>query len=53
MDKEIFIDAYSRHAPNKWTKFAYKYFSKSTEKENYVNNNTYYIMDNYSKITNI
>ncbi len=34
MNKETFIETYNKYAPNKWTKFAYKYFSKSTEKEN-------------------
>ena len=31
--KEQFLAAYNHYPPNKWTKFAFKYFSKSTEKE--------------------
>jgi hypothetical protein len=32
--REEFIEAYNRHLPNGWTKFAFKYFSQSTLKEN-------------------
>jgi hypothetical protein len=31
--REEFIDSYNSHLPNKWTKFAFKYFSQSTLKE--------------------
>ena len=27
---EKFLEAYNRHLPGKWTKFVFKYFSKST-----------------------
>lgn len=29
--KKRFDTAYNKHLPNKWVKFAYKYFSKETE----------------------
>jgi hypothetical protein len=32
--KKQFDDAYNQHLPNGWIRFAYKYFSKSTEREN-------------------
>lgn len=32
--KTQFDDAYNTHLPNGWIRFAYKYFSKSTELEN-------------------
>ena len=32
--QEEFDAAYDQHLPNWWTRMAYKYFSKSTEKEN-------------------
>lgn len=32
--KEEFVGAYTNHPPNKWVKFAFKYFSKTTEAEN-------------------
>jgi hypothetical protein len=31
---EQFMDAYNAYPPNGWTRFAYKYFSKSTEAKN-------------------
>ena len=31
--KEQFETAYNHHLPNGWIKFAYKYFSKDTEKK--------------------
>lgn len=31
---EQFIDAYNHYPPNGWTRFAFKYFSKSTEAKN-------------------
>ena len=32
--KIMAIQAYAKHPASKWVKFAFKYFSKSTEKEN-------------------
>jgi hypothetical protein len=32
--KKQFDDAYNKHLPNNWIRFAYKYFSKETEKKN-------------------
>ncbi len=32
--KEQFDTAYNNHPPSAWIKFAYKYFSKGTEKKN-------------------
>ena len=32
--KRQFDKAYDKHLPNKWVRFAFKYFSKETEKEN-------------------
>jgi hypothetical protein len=32
--KEQFDAAYNKHLPSGWIKFAYKYFSKETEKKN-------------------
>jgi len=32
--REEFDAAYNRYLPKKWIKFAFKYFSKSTEKKN-------------------
>jgi len=32
--KDQFDNAYNQHLPNGWIRFAFKYFSKSTEKEN-------------------
>lgn len=29
--KEKFLEVYNKHLPNKWTKFAFKYFSLSTK----------------------
>jgi len=37
--KKEFDDAYNKHLPSKWIKFAYKYFSKETEKKDLVINN--------------
>jgi len=37
--KRQFDAAYKKHLPNGWVKFAYKYFSKSTTKENMSLNN--------------
>ena len=31
--KSEFVTAYNTHLPSKWIKFAYKYFSKETEKK--------------------
>jgi hypothetical protein len=31
--KEVFLRAYNKNLPNGWTKFAFKYFSQSTKKE--------------------
>lgn len=31
---EQFIDAYNTYPPNGWIRFAFKYFSKSTERKN-------------------
>lgn len=42
--KKQFDDAYNQHLPNKWIKFAYKYFSKETEKKNLVINNLVIIL---------
>lgn len=36
---EEFIDAYNSHPPNSWIRFAFKYFSKSTERKNMKLNN--------------
>jgi len=38
--KRQFDAAYNKHLPSGWIKFAYKYFSKSTQKENMSLNNT-------------
>lgn len=38
--KRQFDAAYKKHLPSGWIKFAYKYFSKSTQKENMSLNNT-------------
>ena len=35
ISKEQFDTAYDNHLPNKWIKFAYKYFSKSTERKDF------------------
>jgi len=32
--KHQFDDAYNKHLPSKWIKFAFKYFSKETEDKN-------------------
>lgn len=32
--RKEFMDVYNRFLPNGWIRFAFKYFSKSTEKEN-------------------
>ena len=34
ISKAQFDAAYNKHLPNGWIKFAYKYFSKETEKKN-------------------
>jgi hypothetical protein len=34
--KEQFFNAYNQHLPNKWIKFAYKYFSKNNENNNFI-----------------
>ena len=34
--KEQFDDAYDQHLPGGWIKFAYKYFSKKTEKKDFA-----------------
>lgn len=34
--EEQFYLVYNKHLPNKWIKFAYKYFSKETENKNIV-----------------
>jgi ABC-type multidrug transport system permease subunit len=31
--KEKFLEVYNKHLPNKWTIFAFKYFSLSTQEE--------------------
>lgn len=36
---EEFMDAYNKHLPNGWTRFAFKYFSKSTERKDMKLNN--------------
>ncbi len=38
--KEEFWKAYNNHPPSRWIKFAYKYFSKETEKEDMKLNRT-------------
>jgi ABC-type branched-subunit amino acid transport system permease subunit len=38
--KREFDKAYSKHLPNNWIRFAFKYFSKTTEKENMSLSNT-------------
>ena len=38
--KEQFDTAYNKYLPNKWIKFAYKYFSNETEKKNMSLKNT-------------
>jgi predicted membrane channel-forming protein YqfA (hemolysin III family) len=38
--KEQFLDAYNKHLPNGWIKFAYKYFSDETTAKNMALNNT-------------
>jgi len=38
--KEEFVDAYNQHPPNRYSKFVYKYFSTSTEKEDIKLKNT-------------
>jgi hypothetical protein len=38
--KEQFDVAYNKHLPIDWIKFAFKYFSKSTEKQNLTLKNT-------------
>jgi hypothetical protein len=38
--KEQFDTAYNKFPPNGWTKFIFKYFSKSTEKKNMVVSST-------------
>lgn len=38
--KEEFDAAYNKHLPNGWIKFAYKYFSTSTEQKNMELKNT-------------
>jgi hypothetical protein len=40
ISKEQFDTAYNKHLPSKWIKFAYKYFSKETEKKDIVLSNT-------------
>lgn len=40
ISKEMFDTAYNHHLPGKWIKFAYKYFSKSTEDDNMEVKNT-------------
>lgn len=37
--KKEFDDAYNKHLPSRWIKFAYKYFSKETEKKDMIINN--------------
>jgi hypothetical protein len=34
--KDQFIDAYNKHLPSKWIKFAYKYFSEETEAKDFI-----------------
>jgi len=31
--KEEFLEAWAKHPPNGWTRFAYRYFSRGTKKE--------------------
>ena len=38
--KEKFFEVYNKYLPKKWIVFAYKYFSKETEKKNMKLNNT-------------
>lgn len=40
ISKQQFEIIYNRHLPNAWTKFIFKYFSKSTEKKNLVVSST-------------
>ncbi len=38
--KEIFDDAYNKYLPSKFIKFAFRYFSKSTERKDFWLSNT-------------
>jgi hypothetical protein len=40
ISKEQFDIAYDNHLPNNWIRFAYKYFSKETEKKDMAVKNT-------------
>lgn len=40
ISKEQFDSAYNKHLPNAYIRFAFKYFSKETEKKNMVVNNS-------------
>ena len=42
--KEDLIKAWNNHLPKKWIRFAFKYFSKSTVKENMPTSNTIVII---------
>lgn len=43
--KKQFDDAYNKHLPNGWVRFAYKYFSKETEKKDMsLRNNITFIL---------
>lgn len=33
ISKEKFLEVYNKHLPNKWTTFIYRYFSRTTKKE--------------------
>ena len=39
-----FMNAYNSYPPNRWIRFAFKYFSKSTEKEDMKLNNSIVII---------
>lgn len=41
MTKEKFVSTYKKYSPKKWIKFAFKYFSKETEKKDMALNNAF------------